>query len=216
MAAWSNPITFDPTTGAYDQALPVANLAIGQHTIALSTQEPPATSTMLTRTVNVAALAAFTLSTVTPGNGETDVGVTYRPRIDFTRAVNPATLTSSSFFATDAAGNVVDATIAPAQDGSYAYLLFKTQLPGSSAITLHVVGTAIRAAADGAFLDAAGNGSRRRLDADLHVHDGQHDGRRRNGDQGDRGRSGSRPDADDVRRYRPRPGWNLNTPDDVY
>ena len=154
----SNPITFDPTTGDYTQALPVANLAIGTHTIVISTQNAAGLTATLTRTASVAALAAFTLSSVTPTNGQINVGTTQRPEIFFSRAVNPATLTASSFYATDASGNVIPATIAPAQDGSYAFLLFQNPLAGSSMITLHVVGSLIRAAADGAFLDAAGTG----------------------------------------------------------
>ena len=68
-----------------------ANLAIGAHTIIISTQDAAGNVATLTRNVSVAALAAFQLAAVAPGNGETDVGVTFRPRIDFTRAVNPAT-----------------------------------------------------------------------------------------------------------------------------
>ena len=35
----ANPIAFDPATGLYDQTLPVANLGIGPHTIAITTQD---------------------------------------------------------------------------------------------------------------------------------------------------------------------------------
>ena len=153
-----NPIAFG-ADGSYDQALPTKNLSVGAHTVTLTAQDAAGNKATLTRNVSITALAAFTLSKVAPIDGATDVGVTQHPRIDFSRAVNPATLTASSFYATDSSGNVIDATIAPAQDGSYAYLLFKTQLPGLSTVTLHIVGSAIRAAADGAFLDAAGTGA---------------------------------------------------------
>jgi hypothetical protein len=94
-------------------------------------------------------------------DGASDVGVTYRPKVTFSRPVDPATFTSSSFYATDgtyatdASATKVAANILPTADNTAAYLLFTNPLPGASTITLHVLGEKIKGA-DGALLDAAG------------------------------------------------------------
>ena len=51
------------------------------------------------------------------------------------------------------------ATIVPASDGSFAWLFFAQPLPGASTITMHVYGSTILAASDGALLDADGDGT---------------------------------------------------------
>src|SRR5262249_9331844 len=96
---------------------------------------------------------------LTPMMGASDIGVTYRPKITFSRAVDPATLTSGSFYATDSTGAVIAATITPIDGGTGAWLLFSDPLPGASTITLHVNGDEIKAQGDGALLDAAGTGT---------------------------------------------------------
>ena len=108
--------------------------------------------------MSLAAPAAFTLTRVAPATAVTDVGVTYRPQIFFSRAVNTATVTADTFYATGPDGTKLDMTVLPASDGSFAWLLPNTPMPGASTITLHVKGSAIRAAQDGAFLDADGDG----------------------------------------------------------
>jgi hypothetical protein len=112
--------------------------------------------------VSLPALAILSIATLTPMMGASDVGVTFRPEVTFSRAVNPATLTSSSFYATDSTGAVVPATIVPTTDSSGnvngAWLLFTNQLPGASTITLHVEGDHIQGT-DGSLLDAAGTGT---------------------------------------------------------
>ena len=62
--------------------------------------------------------------------------MTYRPKVTFSRAVDPATLTSSSFFATDSTGAVIPATVAISGDHTTAWLLVTNPMPGASAITL--------------------------------------------------------------------------------
>ncbi|MGE0417784.1 MAG: Ig-like domain-containing protein, partial [Acetobacteraceae bacterium] len=156
-----HPIGFDIATGTFDDPLPVANLDIGDHTIVITAQDAGGNVSTLSRTVTVAALAPFAVTGFTPDEGAVDVGVTQRPKIEFSRAVNAATLTAANFYATGPGGAVLATTIVPASDGSYAWLFFNDPMPGGSTITVHVVGSGIRAAADGTFLDAdnAGNGS---------------------------------------------------------
>ncbi|HRF04578.1 Ig-like domain-containing protein, partial [Accumulibacter sp.] len=151
-------LIFD-SDGAFDAALAFAGLDIGSHTLILNASDAAGNSASLTRTVKVDALAAFTVVSVTPASGAQDVGVTFRPQVNFSRAVNTATLTADSLYATAPDGSKIAASIVPALDGSFAWLFFTKPLPGASQITLHVNGSAIRAQQDGAFLDADGNGT---------------------------------------------------------
>ena len=148
------PLPFDSTTGAFDQALPIRNLAIGSHTLLLTAMDAAGNTGALSRTVAVQTLAAFTVTKVSPAGGAVDVGTTQRPQVFFSRAVNAATLTAGSLYATGTDGAVLPATIVPADDGSFAWLFFTNPMPGGSTITVHVVASAIRALADGAFLGA--------------------------------------------------------------
>ena len=151
-------IAFTPGTSAFDQALNLANLGIGSHTLTLSARDAAGNSTTLTRQVKVDSLPLLTIAGLSPTDGSTDVGSTFRPKLVFSRAVNTATLTGDSFYATGPDGGKVPASIVPAADGTYAWLFFNSPLPGGSLITLHVVGSSIRGASDGSFLDAAGSG----------------------------------------------------------
>jgi hypothetical protein len=87
------------------------------------------------------------------------VGVTQRPQVNFSRAVNAATLNANSFYATGPDGAKLGATVVPALDGSFAWLFFDEPMPGGARVTVHVDGSKIRAAADGTFLDADSDGN---------------------------------------------------------
>ncbi|WP_420382221.1 Ig-like domain-containing protein [Novosphingobium sp.] len=152
------PISFD-SAGAFAQTLDLSALATGAHAITLSATDLAGNVTTQVLNVSLPSLVPLTVSSLTPADGAGDIGVTQRPKITFTRAINPATLTSDSFYATDASGNTVAAKIVIASDNMSAYLFFTDPLPGSSNITLHVDGSKIRGAADGTFLDAAGTGT---------------------------------------------------------
>src|SRR5262249_6003420 len=76
---------------------------------------------------------AFRLRGFTPQDGATDVGVTVRPQIRFSEPVNPQSLDSSSFYASFS-GQVLPATIVPANDGSFAWLFFQEPMPDGARI----------------------------------------------------------------------------------
>ncbi|SCX42366.1 Ig-like domain-containing protein [Nitrosospira sp. Nsp1] len=152
-------LSFDATTGSFDQSLILRNLGIGDHSLVLNARDAAGNSASLTREVKIEALSPFTVTRVTPVAGSGDVGVTYRPQVFFSREVNPNTLTADTFYATGPDGAKLDTTIVPALDGSFAWLFFDKPMPGGSNITLHLDGSAIRAQADGSFLDGDGNGT---------------------------------------------------------
>ena len=151
------PIAFDSTTEAFDSPLGYGGLSIGTHALRISATDSAGNIGTDNIQVIVAAPPALTIASLTPAVMAMDVGVTYRPEITFSRAIDPSTLTSATFYATDTTGALIPATIVPLADGTGAWMLFNGPMPGASAITLHVVGNAIKAA-DGALLDAADTG----------------------------------------------------------
>ena len=153
----ANPVTFNAFTGAFDVPLDYSKLSLGTHTLDISATDAAGNGTTDSLQVNVDTLPALTITSVSPALSAVDVGVTFRPQIKFSRAVDVSTLTSSTFFATDSTGTVIPATVVPFTDGTGAWMLFNGPMPGASTITLHVDGTDIKAA-DGAMLDAADTG----------------------------------------------------------
>ncbi|MFO1317985.1 MAG: Ig-like domain-containing protein [Burkholderiales bacterium] len=151
-------LVFDPATGIFDEALSLGVLPTGEHELALRAVDAAGNVATLERTVTIAAKPLLTLTRTTPVDGAGEVGVTFRPQATFSRAVDIGTLTADSFYATGPDGQKLAATIVPAQDGTFAWLFFQSALPGGSTITLHIVGDLIRAASDGAALDADADG----------------------------------------------------------
>jgi hypothetical protein len=100
----------------------------------------------------------FTLAEHTPLDGADGVGVGVRPKIVFSEAVDPATLTGTTFLAT-AAGTALPTTVVVDPSGLFARLFFGGPMPGGAAVQVTVDGSAILAAADGVPLDADGDGA---------------------------------------------------------
>src|SRR6185295_9437806 len=104
----------------------------------------------------------LTIDSVSPTSGSSDVGVTQRPRIDFSRPVNPASLTSARLYLSFS-GQTIPATIVPSADDTFVWLFPSQPMPGASLITLTIDGGSnaspgIRTAS-GQLLDADGDGT---------------------------------------------------------
>jgi len=153
------PVLFDPVTGQFDEFLNLSQLEAGSHVLTVTATDAAGNIGVTTLNLQLNSAIPFTVASVTPAPGSSDVGSTFRPQVYFTRAVNPATLTSDNFYATDTTGAKVPATIVPAMDGSFAWLFFTNPLPGASTITVHVEGATILAQSDAAPLDADNNGT---------------------------------------------------------
>ena len=91
-----------------------------------------------------------------PLNGADEVGVTFKPKVSFSKPIDPLTLDENSFYATFGSAKI-PATIVPSGDAMHGWLFFADALPGSSRIEITVDGDLTRSI-DGSFLDADGDG----------------------------------------------------------
>ncbi len=149
---------FDPTTGAFDEALDLSSLAAGSHSLAVTARDAAGNTFTTTLSVALPSAIALAVTDFTPANGSTDVGSTQRPKVTFSRAIDKTTLNGNNFFATDSTGTRLPANIAVSDDNTYAWLFFTNPMPGGSTVTVTVDGSTIRAA-DGSRLDAARTGT---------------------------------------------------------
>ena len=99
----------------------------------------------------------FIVSAATPTAGASEVGVTVRPQVFFSKPVDPSTLNANNFFAKGPDGQKLPATIVPANDATYAWLFFTNPMPGASQVQVTVDGATIRLAGGADLLDAASN-----------------------------------------------------------
>ncbi|MCA9066047.1 MAG: phosphatase PAP2 family protein, partial [Planctomycetaceae bacterium] len=154
-----SPVPLTAGGTALNVALNLANLGPGDHELTVSLTDAAGNNTTRTTSVTLAQRMAFSISSMTPASGSSDVGSTYRPQVHFTRPVDVSSLNAGNFYATDTTGTKIPAAIVPAAEGTFAWLFFNNPLPGASTVTLHVDGSTIRAAADAVLLDADGDGT---------------------------------------------------------
>ena len=170
------PVAFD-SDGTFSQALDLSGLAVGNHTLTVTAQDAAGNVTHDTVDLNLAAPPALTLSSVAPTDGSSDVGVTFRPKIVFSRPIDTSTLTASDFYLTDSTGAVIPTTIVPSDDGTYAWLFPTNPMPGASIDHAH----RRRLEDQGGRRHPARRGRHRHARQRAHgdVHDGQHGERAR-------------------------------------
>ncbi len=135
-----------------------SHLSLGDHTLTVTARDAAGNVSHDSMDVNLAAPPALMLSSVAPTDGSVDVGVTFRPKIIFSRPIDPSTLTADDFYLKDPSGSMILTTIVPSDDGTYAWLFPTNPMPGASRVTLTIDGSTIKAS-DGTLLDAAGTGT---------------------------------------------------------
>ena len=153
----SMPVAFN-ADGSFSQALDLSKLTPGDPTLVVTAQDAAGNTTSQTLNLTLPTAIPLTITSITTSAESSDVGVTFRPEVFFSRPIDPTTLNSSNFYATDTTGTLIPATIVPSDDGLSAWLFFTNPLPSSSIITLKVNGSTIKAA-DGSLLDAADSGT---------------------------------------------------------
>ena len=198
----------------FSTPLDLSKLSLGMHSLVVTAVDAAGNTTNNTVNVNLSALNWLKVLEVTPADGAVDQGVTVRPKIVFSRPINPTTLNSNNLFATDASGARLPATIVPSNDGTYAWLFLTNPMPGGATITLTVDGSSITAV-DGALLDAAANGTpgSKRVTTFATVNQTPFPGTSLTGILADPGPDLQPGTYDDTRAG---PDLTLNTADDVY
>jgi len=143
--------------GAFDQLLATNGLIAGERTLTVTATDL-AGNVARTDVDVVLQGVPFALTSFTPADGAEGVGVFVHPRINFSAAVNPTTLTSAAFFAT-VGGETFAANIVADPSGLYARLFFDEPMPGGTLVRVTVIGSTILAQSGGAALDADKNGA---------------------------------------------------------
>jgi hypothetical protein len=150
-------VTSADGTGAFTFA--GVDLALGPNVFTAQATDVAGNPAEFSRTITRMPEGAvpFAITAHAPLDGMEEVGVLARPRIDFSRAVDPATLIGTSLFATSGDATL-PATIVVSNDGRLAWLYATGGLPGGSHVEVTVDGGLIHAQ-DGTALDADGDGT---------------------------------------------------------
>ncbi|MGE3820136.1 MAG: choice-of-anchor D domain-containing protein, partial [Isosphaeraceae bacterium] len=152
-----SPIAFDPQSGSFNEVPNTSRLGIGDHTLVVEATDAAGNVATTSVSIQISRLDSLSLTSVEPRDGSLDVGATFRPRLVFSRPVDPATLGGGAVTAT-AAGQALGLTVTPSDDGASAWVFFDRPLPDAAQVTLRVDGSKIRGAADGVPLDADSDG----------------------------------------------------------
>ena len=152
------PVAFDPTSGAFATGVNLFGAKAGAHSLVLKAVDAAGNAVTDTLHVSLPAPVPFVVTDLAPAANTTDVGVTYRPMVTFSRPVDPSTLTAASLYITDTAGARVPTAIATLANGTGAWLLPLGAMPGAATLTIHV-DSAIIKATDGTPLDVSNNAS---------------------------------------------------------
>ncbi|MFO0796133.1 MAG: FG-GAP-like repeat-containing protein [Gemmataceae bacterium] len=151
------PVPYAPAGGAFSAAVDLRFATPGTRTLTVTATDAAGNSTTVARTFDLTARPALTVTRTLPADGAADVGVTYRPRVFFSRPV--AAATGAAIFAVGPGGETYTPTVVLADDKASAWVFFGADLPGGAALRLVVDGSQILGAADGVALDAAGSGT---------------------------------------------------------
>lgn len=151
------PLLFPFAGGTFQASMDVSRLSPGTHRVTVSARDAAGLATTASASFTLDQSVPLRVNDFTPSAGASEIGVTFRPQVTFSRPIDPTSLDETNFFATDVSGNRLPATIVPSRDGDFAWLFFASPLPGGSRISVHVNGSTIEAA-DGSLLDADGNG----------------------------------------------------------
>ena len=150
------PVSF-ATDGSFTNPLDLSRLGLGTHTLTVTARDAAGNLTHQSVDLILAAPVALALSSVAPSANDIDVGLTFRPKVVFSRPVDKASVSASDFYLSDSAGKIIPTNIVISDDGTYAWLFPLNPMPGASVVMLTVDGSKIKTA-DGTLLDAAGNG----------------------------------------------------------
>ncbi|MEM9645388.1 MAG: Ig-like domain-containing protein, partial [Planctomycetota bacterium] len=153
----ATPVSVD-LDGTFERAPFAKGISEGAHELTVTgTDAAGNESSVVVQVMVDNGTTPMRVSHFTPLASADEVGVTFRPQVFFSRPVDAATLTDSSFFASFS-GQDLPATIVPAEDGQFAWLFFDEPLPDSATIEVRAIGDDILSL-DGQRLDGDGDGT---------------------------------------------------------
>lgn len=153
----AKPVNFDPVTGRFSQVLDLSRLAPGAHAVELVATDAAGNTAATQRGFVLPQPVPLTVTGISPADQSTDVGVTQRPRVTFSRPIDRSTLAGSDFYISFGAA-LVPSTVVPADDGLSAWLFPTGSMPAGSVLTVTMVGAGVNAP-DGQLLDGDGDGT---------------------------------------------------------
>jgi hypothetical protein len=112
--------TVSSNTGTFQ--FPDVMLAPGGNPFTVQARDLAGNVTTQTLHLSLAAPVALTVTSVTPADGASEVGVTFRPKVTFSRPIDTTTLTTADFYATDPNGSVLPATVVPSTEPAWKQL----------------------------------------------------------------------------------------------
>ncbi|MEO1041422.1 MAG: Ig-like domain-containing protein [Pseudomonadota bacterium] len=151
-------VAFDQESQTFDEALPLGTLGAGEHTVTVVARDAAGNETSESFTFTLEDAIPFEVVSIEPAADSEEVGLTQNPKITFSRAVDPDTITEESVFIIDSAGEVVPASVVVGANGTAVQLFPDESFAGSETHTLVVKGDIVAAAADGALLDGDDDG----------------------------------------------------------
>src|SRR5262249_53696204 len=151
-------VSIEPNTGAFVQTLALGGLADGPHTLTVTTTDAAGNTATEGIDLQVDLDVPFAVTGHNPLDGAVDFGVTSRPQGFLSRAVAPSSPNDPNSYA-PVAGQKLPPRIAPASDGTFAWLFFNDPLPDAARIEMTVDGSTIRAQDGGPVLDADADGT---------------------------------------------------------
>lgn len=152
------PLFTSPGSGSFNSPIVLDESRNGNQELVVAAIDAAGNVAIEVRNVFVDVVDPFVITETRPSNGEGDIGVTVKPEIFFSEAVDLSTLTSQSL-SMSAGGGTLSANIVPSDDGMFVWVFPSESVPGSSTVTVSVNGDLIRPAAGGTALDADGDGS---------------------------------------------------------
>lgn len=150
------PLVFNHASGQFDHELALGHLDAGEHTLTVTAGDDAGhqTASMLEFQIEQAAPPAIV--DVAPRDGASSISVKRQPRIEFSRPIDPETLSDENLYLS-ASGDQLPTNHVLSSDGTTAWLFPTQPLPGSTLVRVNVDGEGIQDL-NGDVLDADASG----------------------------------------------------------
>ncbi|MEM1228014.1 MAG: Ig-like domain-containing protein [Planctomycetota bacterium] len=139
------------SNGNFSTSLDLRDVPDGPTQIIVTAEDAAGNIDEVTVDVDIQVVVPFQLTNTFPASGQSSVGVTFKPSVQFASPVDPTAVTPDSVFLSTG-GVKLDANVVVSDDGLQATIFPQANLPSSSTISLTVDGDQI-ISPDGMMLD---------------------------------------------------------------